>query len=105
MISGARPYFDVIVRTGTLAPEELTRVRLGMSARLDITVYQSASALVVPATAIRRSGAGAVVFRRGPEGKPEPVTVTTGAVLPDVVEIRTGLNAGDVVATHAKAVP
>ena len=105
VISGARPYFDVIVRTGTLAPEELTRVRLGMSARLDITVYQSASALVVPATAIRRSGAGAVVFRRGPEGKPEPVTVTTGAVLPDVVEIRTGLNAGDVVATHAKAVP
>lgn len=104
VVSGARPYFDIVVRTGPLSPAELAAVRLGMSARLDITVYEAPAALVVPVSAVRRNAGGAVVFRRGNGEQPESVPVTTGVVLADRVEIRSGLKAGDVIATQAKAV-
>ncbi len=102
--SGARPYFELQVKTGTLGPAELAVVRLGMTARLDITVYDAPAALVVPVGAIRRGPKGAVVFRRGTDGRAEPVPVTLGATQPEVVEILTGLQPGDVVAANAKSV-
>lgn len=104
ILSGGRPYFEILVKTGALSPTELAVVRLGMTARLDITVYEAPAAVVVPVAAVRRNADGAVVFRRAGNGKPEPVPVTTGVVLSDAVEIRTGLVAGDVVAANAKAV-
>ena len=104
VVTGSRPYFDILVRTGALSSAELGAVRLGMSARLDITVYEAPAALVVPVAAIRRTSAGAVVCRRGADGRPESVAVTPGAVLADSVEIRAGLHAGDVVAANAKTV-
>lgn len=105
VIVGGRPTFELIVRTGPLAPEELGRVRLGMSARLDITVYENASAVVVPPSAVRRNGTSTRVFRRDADGRPQPVDVTTGAVLPDAVEIRSGLADGEVIVLQARAVP
>lgn len=102
--TGARPYFEIQVKTGKLAPAELAAVRLGMSARLDITVYDTPAALVVPVGAVRRTPAGAVVFRRGAHGRAEPVPVTLGVTQPDSVEIRAGLQPGDVIAANAKSV-
>ena len=49
-------------------------VRLGMTARLDITVYESPTALLVPVAAVRRTADGAVVFRRTDTGKPRAET-------------------------------
>ncbi|MSU48039.1 MAG: GAF domain-containing protein [Opitutus sp.] len=102
--SGARPYFEIQVKTGTHAPAERAVVRLGMTARLDITVYDAPAALVVPVGAIRRAPNGAVVFRRGADGRTESVPVTLGATQPDAVEIRSGLQPGDVIAANAKSV-
>ncbi len=102
--SGARPYFDVQIKTGKLAPEEIAAVRLGMTARLEITVYEAPAALVVPVGAIRRTANGAVVFRRGTGDRAESVSVTLGVMQSDVVEILSGLQAGDLIATNAKSV-
>ena len=66
---------------------------------------ESPAALQVPVAAVRRTAEGTVVFRRGDNGQPQPVTVTTGVVLTDAIEIRAGLRAGDVVAASAKAAP
>lgn len=105
VITGGRPYFELIAKTGRLSAGELAAVRLGMSARVDITVYEKASAVVVPVASVRRNGGTATVFRRNDKGAPVAVTVTTGVVLADAVEIRSGLAAGDVIAANAKQVP
>ncbi|MBL9215566.1 MAG: GAF domain-containing protein [Opitutaceae bacterium] len=101
--TGGRPYFEILIKTGTLTPAELAVVRLGMTARLDITVYQQPAAVVVPVGAVRRTADGAVVYRRGDGERPVAVPVTLGATLPDAVEIVAGLRAGDVVAASARA--
>lgn len=103
--TSGRPYFELIARTGRLTDAELNAVRLGMSARVDITVYEKTAAVVVPVAAVRRSGGSALVFRRDAKGSPVPVPVTTGVVLPDAVEIRSGLALGDVIAANAKQLP
>lgn len=100
-----RPYFELIAKTGQLSAQELAAVRLGMSARVDITVYEKASAVVVPVAAVRRAGGAATVFRRDGKGGPEPIKVTTGVVLADAVEIRAGLAVGDVILANAKLAP
>jgi multidrug efflux pump subunit AcrA (membrane-fusion protein) len=104
IVTGGRPSFELQVQTGQLAPAELAAVRLGMTARLDITVYEAADAVVVPVGAVRRTPAGAQVFRRATGNRPEPVSVTLGVTLPDLVEIRSGLRPGDVIAASAKSV-
>jgi multidrug efflux pump subunit AcrA (membrane-fusion protein) len=103
--TSGRPYFELIAKTGQLSVAELAAVRLGMSARVDITVYEKASAVVVPVAAVRRAGGVATVFRRDATGAPEPVKVTTGVVLADAVEIRSGLAAGDAILANAKHAP
>ena len=44
------------------------------------------------------------VFRQNPVGQPEKITVQLGATSLDVVEIRSGLAAGDLIATDARSV-
>lgn len=102
--TGARPYFEIVVRTGRLTDEDLAAVRLGMTARLDITVYEAADALVVPVTAVRREGGANFVYRRGPDGSPQRTSVRTGATTPQSIEILEGLAAGDLVAADARLV-
>lgn len=104
VVTGGRPHFDVIVRTGPLSAAELAAVRLGMTARLDITVYSTPSALVAPVASVRRTPAGTVVFRRNAAGTPEPIPVTTGAITGDAIEIRSGLQVGDAIVAQAKTV-
>lgn len=102
--TGARPYFEIVVKTGRLSPEEMAAVRLGMTAKLDITVYESTSSLVVPVAAVRREGGEAFVFRSTPGGDPERVAVKTGATTPGAIEIVEGLTAGDLIAADARMV-
>lgn len=99
-----RPYFEVQIKTGKLAPEEISAVRLGMTARLDITVYEASAAMLVPVSAVRRTPDGTFVYRRDAKGAAEKVAVTLGVVQPDGVEIKMGLAAGDVIASNAKSV-
>jgi multidrug efflux pump subunit AcrA (membrane-fusion protein) len=104
IVTGTRPYFELLVRTGRLTPEDLAAVRLGMTAKLDITAYESAASLVVPLAAVRREAGGTFVFRQNPAGAPEKVAVQLGATTLDAVEIRDGLAAGDRVAADARSV-
>ncbi|WP_438480294.1 GAF domain-containing protein [Oleiharenicola lentus] len=102
--TGARPYFEIIVKTGQLSSADLAAVRLGMTAKLDITTYEAASAIVAPVSAVRRESGGTFVFRKGKSGEPEKLAVEIGTTTPDAVEITKGLAVGDIVATEAKSV-
>ncbi len=103
--TGARPYFEIVVRTARLSPEDLAAVRLGMTAKLDITVYESPAALVVPVAAVKRQGRSTHVHRRGPDDRLESIAVRIGATTATTVEILEGLVAGDVIAADARMVP
>ena len=76
--------FPVTLSIPQLTPQQLQRVRLGMSARLTIVTYNNAQALVVPAQAI---SAGEVEYREAMDKAVERVKVTTGQATPQGVEV------------------
>lgn len=80
--------FPVTLSIPTLTPQQLQKVRLGMSARLTIVTYSNDQAIIVPAQAIRRDEADMSVEYREAMDKPvERVTVTTGQSTPSGVEV------------------
>jgi membrane fusion protein, heavy metal efflux system len=86
-----------------LAPVAETRLVVGQTATATITLAAH-DAVVVPPTALRRSGRGAdeVVVCVGDPAKAEVREVEVGTRLPDAVELSTGVAAGDrVVIDHA----
>ncbi|RQO50477.1 efflux RND transporter periplasmic adaptor subunit [Pseudomonas sp. KBW05] len=76
--------FPVTLSIPQLTPQQLQRVRLGMSARLTIVTYNNAQAMVVPAQAI---SAGEVEYRETMDKPVERVKVTTGQATPQGVEV------------------
>ncbi|SDU92730.1 efflux RND transporter periplasmic adaptor subunit [Pseudomonas mucidolens] len=80
--------FPVTLSIPTLTPQQLQKVRLGMSARLTIVTYSNDQAIIVPAQAIRRDAADMSVEYREAMDKPvERVTVTTGQSTASGVEV------------------
>lgn len=80
--------FPVTLSIPKLTPQQLQRVRLGMSARLTIVTYNNAQAIIVPAPAITRGEDGMTVEYREAMDKPvEQVKVTTGQSTPQGVEV------------------
>ncbi|AZF06075.1 efflux RND transporter periplasmic adaptor subunit [Pseudomonas sp. R5-89-07] len=77
--------FAVTLSIPTLTPQQLQRVRLGMSARLTIVTYSNAQAIVVPSEAIRADST--VEYRAAMDQPVERVTVTTGQSTPQGVEV------------------
>lgn len=93
---GASAQFPVTLSIPKLAPEQLQRVRLGMSARLTIITYSNDQAIVVPPAAIQRSAEGmSVEFRPAVDQPARRVPVTTGQSTAEGVEVF-GLQAGQV---------
>ena len=83
--------FPVTLSIPTLTPQQLQRVRLGMSARLTIVTYNNDQAIVIPSQAIQ---ADMTVEYRAAMDKPvQRVKVTTGQSTPQGVEVF-GLEAG-----------
>lgn len=77
--------FPVTLSIPRLTPQQLQRVRLGMSARLTIVTYNNAQAIVIPSQAI---GPDMTVQYRGAMDKPvERVKVTTGQSTAQGVEV------------------
>ncbi|AKS09339.1 efflux RND transporter periplasmic adaptor subunit [Pseudomonas trivialis] len=77
--------FPVSLSIPKLTPQQLQRVRLGMSARLTIVTYNNAQAIVIPSQAI---GPDMTVEYREAMDKPvERVTVTTGQSTAQGVEV------------------
>lgn len=79
-------------------PEDIGKaVRLGMTASLRIVTDDTPAALVVPVDAVSMGPNGPEVRRRTTAGAVEAVPVVLGQRLPEGVQIRDGLSAGDVV--------
>ena len=76
--------FPVTLSIPELTPQQLQRVRLGMSARLTIVTYNNEQAIVVPAQAI---AGGEVKYRETMDKPIERVKVTTGQSTPQGVEV------------------
>ncbi|MBV4481880.1 efflux RND transporter periplasmic adaptor subunit [Pseudomonas khavaziana] len=77
--------FPVTLSIPKLTPQQLQRVRLGMSARLTIVTYNNDQALVIPSQAIHPDMT--VEYRAAMDKPVERVKVTTGQSTPQGVEV------------------
>lgn len=83
--------FPVTLSIPKLTPQQLQRVRLGMSARLTIVTYNNDQAIVIPSQAIQADMT--VAYRAAMDQPVQQVKVTTGQSTPQGVEVF-GLEAG-----------
>jgi macrolide-specific efflux system membrane fusion protein len=74
-------------------------LRPGMTADVTITTASASGVLAVPAAALRGSNGNYTVLVLTSAGTPEAQPVTVGLITSSLVEIKTGLTAGDVVVT------
>jgi HlyD family secretion protein len=92
------PTFDVTVAIPHVSAEQKQKVRLGMTAILEVKVYENPSALLVPLTAVKLSGDKRFVsVRDRATGQVKAVEVETGMTTLNSVEVIKGLQAGDTV--------
>ena len=77
--------FAVTLSIPKLTPQQLQRVRLGMSARLTIVTYSNAQAIVIPSQAIQPDMT--VEYRQAMDKPVERVKVTTGQSTAQGVEV------------------
>jgi macrolide-specific efflux system membrane fusion protein len=76
-----------------------TTLRPGMTADVTITTASATGVLAVPAAALRGTAGNYTVLVVTAAGTPETRPVTAGLITSSLVEIKTGLSAGDVVVT------
>ena len=74
-------------------------LRAGMTADVTITTASASGVLAVPAAALRGSEGNYTVLVMSATGTPESKPVTVGLITSALVEIKSGLSAGDVVVT------
>ncbi len=90
------PVFEITAAVERLDAEQRKAARLGMSADMEIVVYENEKALVVPAGAVDLSqGSPRVRVRDPATGNERVVRVATGITTVDAVEILSGLKRGD----------
>ena len=90
------PFFEVVAAVENLTDHERRSLRLGMSATLEILVYEKQDALLVPIGAVEtRDGLSRLRVRDAGSGGIRLVEVVTGLTTLDSVEIVEGLAAGD----------
>ena len=95
-LGSAAPMFDVRARVEELSPEELEQLRLGMSADLDVAVYDEPNALMLPLEAVEVGSSGDFVYVKDPETDAiERVRIRTGLTTFNAVQVLDGLEEGD----------
>ena len=96
------PTFAVKVSTDNLTPAQQTKLRLGMSADLEVQVFANPKALAVPIAAVHPCAQGGhAVTVVDKDGACKDVGVKTGITTMDKVEITEGLKSGDKVVLPA----
>lgn len=96
--SGGKATFSVKARLDPLSASAAAAVRIGMSANVELTLYDNPSAIVVPPEAISGGVDDAFVLVRDVDRRsPRRVPVQIGYVSPTAVEIRSGLEPSDTV--------
>lgn len=94
----ARPRFDVLIAVRDLPEAERQRLRIGMSAAVEIVLYENPAAILLPPDRIRRGPQGPVArVRRAGQGEPQDAPLTLGISMPEGIEVTAGLAPGDVV--------
>ncbi len=95
--TGSRlPSFEVTAAVKSLTDEQRRLLRLGMSARAEVVVFEKPDALLVPIAAVRFAGEIPHVWIRDPDsGETREVEVVAGMTTMDAVEILDGLTPGD----------
>ena len=92
------PSFEVEAAVERLTERQRGLLRLGMSARIEVVVYEKADALLVPVEAVDISGPRPRLLVRDREsGETRLVEVVAGMTTLDSVEIVEGISAGDIV--------
>ena len=90
------PASEIAAAVDRLDEEQREAVRLGMSADMEIVVYENERALVVPVGAVDLSqGIARVRVHNGEAGEERVVEVATGITTLDSVEVLSGLAQGD----------
>ncbi len=97
---GGAPSFELVVNIEELTPEQRKKVFVGMSANLEVFIYEKSEALMVPVSAVVIEDSRRFVYKRRPDEPAskavgERVEVQTGYTTIDSVEIISGLKAGD----------
>ena len=95
--SGSRlPSFEVTATVKSLTEEQRRLLRLGMTARAEVVVYEKPDALLVPIEAVQFTGKQAQVWVRARDtGEAREVEVVAGMTTVDSVEILDGISPGD----------
>jgi HlyD family secretion protein len=87
--------FDVLVTFPGLDEQSLDVIRVGMSADLEVLVYDKDDALMVPISSVRVVQGRPMVRLVEPDGRITEKEVVTGLTTLGSVEIRSGLEPGD----------
>ncbi|KMO15470.1 efflux RND transporter periplasmic adaptor subunit [Methylobacterium indicum] len=96
--SGRTPSFEVRAAIPGNAGSDRGRIRIGMSARMQIEIASNPQAVIVPIDAVRDPMTNPTVQVRDPQGgEPRIRSVTLGSTHPQGIEILSGLKFGDVV--------
>ncbi len=100
---GGVPTFGTKVTVKSLDDEARRNIRVGMSANLQVVIYENPSALVVPFNAVLGGPGDArvLVVAGKADAKPKPVQVELGQRTASGIEITSGLKAGDTIVTNA----
>ena len=92
------PFFEVVAVVEALTAEQRRLVRFGMSASLEVVVYDKPDALLVPIDAVELLDARPRLrVKDKASGAVRHVDVVTGVTTADAVEIVDGIDAGDVI--------
>lgn len=90
------PVFEVRAVIENLSAAQRQQVRLGMSANLEVVVYDKPDSLLVPLSAVQvRNDKAWLRVKDRETGAVKPIEVDTGVTTLDAVEIVHGLQAGD----------
>jgi len=90
------PSFGIRVVIDTVAPELRKRIMVGMTANLEIIIYEKPDALMVPLSAVQEENGKRYLIRKKGEAR-EKVEVTTGYTTQDTVEITKGIKPGELI--------
>jgi len=99
-VTSVSPTIDPATRTlrvKAVLPNPDGRLRPGLFARADLGVSQRSGVAMVPEEAILQRSDGAVIFRLLEGRRVERLRVETGSHRDGLVEVRAGLQAGDVI--------
>ncbi|MBI5100605.1 MAG: PAS domain S-box protein [Nitrospirae bacterium] len=88
---GGAPSFDLVIAVDNITPEQRKMIFVGMSANLEIVIYEKADAIMVPVSAVKTDSGKRYVVRK--DGQRQEVE--TGTTNLDSVEILKGLKAGE----------